>query len=76
MAFVFYDLETTGLSPTSDRVIEVGACYGKETFQVIINPHKPSHPAAEAVHGITSEMIQASGISEYDGIKSFFDWME
>jgi DNA polymerase-3 subunit epsilon len=59
--FVAFDLETTGLSPVVDRIIEIGAVRfdssGRElaTFETLVNPHRPSGPNARAVHGIDDE---------------------
>lgn len=55
---VVFDLETTGVNPRVDRIIEFGGvriapdgC--RETFDVRINPGCPIPPEASAVHGIT-----------------------
>lgn len=64
MREIVFDTETTGLSAATDRVIEIG-CVELEnrfptgrTFHVYINPDGvPIHPDAQAVHGITMEML-------------------
>jgi DNA polymerase III epsilon subunit family exonuclease len=65
-AYVAFDLETTGLSPQSDRIVEVGAirfdASGLELdhFQSLVNPRRPCGPGARAVHGISDlELAQA-----------------
>lgn len=56
------DLETTGLSPLVDRIIEVGAMKitpaGTEIYQTLINPEIliPEHTIA--IHNITDEMVK------------------
>ena len=56
--WVALDLETTGLSPRDDRIVEVGAVRfdgeGREiaTFERLVNPLRTSNPRARAVHGI------------------------
>lgn len=56
--WVALDLETTGLSPKDDRIVEVGAvrfdAEGRElgAFERLVNPLRPSNPRARAVHGI------------------------
>lgn len=64
MREIVFDTETTGLSATSDRVIEIG-CVELEnrfltgrSFHVYINPDGvPIHPDAQAVHGITLHQL-------------------
>ncbi|WP_435021440.1 exonuclease domain-containing protein [Tundrisphaera sp. TA3] len=61
--FVAFDLEMTGLSPADDRIVEVGAvrfdAAGVElaAFASLINPGRPSSPAARAIHGIGDEVL-------------------
>ena len=58
------DLETTGLSPLVDRIIEVGAMKitptGTTVYQTLINPEIliPEHTIA--IHNITDEMVKDS----------------
>lgn len=62
---VAVDVETTGLSPWSDRIIEIGAvairslelCEG-ESFRSLVNPGIPVPRAVEGVHGIDDDMLQ------------------
>lgn len=57
--WIALDLETTGLSPTEDRIVEVGAVKFDETgaeidtFERLVNPLRRSSPRAQAVHGIS-----------------------
>lgn len=62
MDFIAFDLETTGIRPESDAVVEVGAARfaGGEvvdTFGTLIDPQRPIPPDASAVNGITDEMV-------------------
>lgn len=60
--FTIFDLETTGFSPSRDRIVEIAAVHvdidGTETrFQSLINPGCPIPPAASRVHNITDDMV-------------------
>jgi len=62
LVFVAFDLETTGLSPQIDRVVEIGAVKfvdGQETdrFGALVNPDMLMPPGAAAVNGITDDML-------------------
>lgn len=59
---IFYDTETTGISPETERIVEIAAydpVQGKE-FVELVNPGKPIPPQASAVHKITDEMVADS----------------
>jgi DNA polymerase III epsilon subunit family exonuclease len=60
--FVVFDLETTGLSPYNDKIIEIGAIkisngIMTDSYTTLVNPlcHIPS--AATNVNGITDNMV-------------------
>lgn len=62
MEFIAFDLETTGIQPKTDAVVEIGAVRfdGAEpigTFCTLINPGRPIPPEASAVNGISDEMV-------------------
>ena len=63
LVFVAFDLETTGLSPQLDRIVEIGAVKfvdGKEVakYGVLVNPEMAMPPGASAVNGITDVMLE------------------
>jgi DNA polymerase III subunit epsilon len=63
--FVVLDLETTGLSPTSDRITEIGAVKvrGGEVLgelRTFVHPGRPIPPAITAVTGITDAMVRGA----------------
>ncbi len=65
VAFVAFDVETTGLDPRTEDIIEVGAVKFDrdgvvDEYQRLVNPGRPIHPDAVAVHGITDEMVASS----------------
>ena len=78
--YVVYDLETTGTSCESDRVVELAAIkvedgLVKEEFATLVNPGMPIPCWATNVHGITDKMVADApavdavlrGFSEFAG---------
>jgi len=62
LIFVAFDLETTGLSPQLDRIVEIGAVKyvdGREVakYGVLVNPEMAMPPGAAAVNGISDAML-------------------
>jgi len=61
--FIAFDLETTGLHPVMDRIIEFGAVRFRgdgavlDSFQQLIDPRCAISAGATAVNGITNEMV-------------------
>ena len=63
--YVLFDLETTGLSPDTDAIIEISALkvIGGEVadeFSTLINPCMHIPYKASSVNGITDDMVQDS----------------
>lgn len=63
MREIILDTETTGLDPSSNRVVEIGCielmnhvATGRE-FHAYINPERDMPAEAEAVHGLSSEFL-------------------
>src|SRR5579872_1229239 len=57
---IYYDTETTGVKPNSDRIIEIAA-YDAErdlTFCSFVNPGCPIPPESTAISNITDEMVK------------------
>lgn len=59
--FIALDLETTGLNPSTDRILEIGAVKvveGEvtETYETLVNPCLTLSPRIEELTGITQEM--------------------
>ena len=60
---VFFDLETTGINITHDRIVEISFLKvhpnGKEEIKSRrINPEIPIPPQATAIHGITDDDVK------------------
>ncbi len=60
---VFFDLETTGVDTSRDRIVEISmvkiAPDGEETIKTRkINPQMPIPPSSTAIHGITDEDVK------------------
>ncbi len=64
--FTIFDTETTGLDPQAgDRIVEIAAIRfkGKDkinSFQTLVNPHRPISPAAYQVNRISQEMLESA----------------
>ena len=59
---VAFDLETSGLSPLVDEIIEIAAIKiidnKMETFSTLVRPSKPIPAYTTDIHGITDEMVK------------------
>ena len=60
--FTVFDVETTGMSPVGDRIVELAAlrvnCDGSEQeFQTLVNPGRSIPGEVIAIHHITDEMV-------------------
>jgi DNA polymerase-3 subunit alpha (Gram-positive type) len=60
--YVVFDLETTGLNPKHDKIIEIGAVKIEngqitETFTALIDPHEPLSEKIIAITGIEDEQL-------------------
>ena len=60
--WISLDLETTGLSPNNDKIIEVGAVKFKgseiiDTFSSFVNPHSDLSPFIKRFTGITQQNV-------------------
>ena len=77
--FIALDLETTGLSPSNDRIIEISAvvfedCVPCDSFSSLINPGIPIPSSASKINHIyDSDVVSAP--SEAEVLKRFFDFV-
>lgn len=76
---VFFDLETTGLSPSVHHIIEIGAVKLSQkgeftTFQSLVKPPIPIPERSEKIHGISdNDVSQADNIK--DVMARFFEFI-
>lgn len=67
MDYVVFDLETTGLSPERDAVVEIGAVYvrggevvGAPHFHSLVNPERDIPWRASQIHGIRAQDVRGA----------------
>lgn len=63
--FTVFDLETTGMSPLNDRIVEIGAVRvdldgSISRFESLVNPGVPIPSRVSGIHGITNAMVAQS----------------
>ena len=63
--FTVFDVETTGMSPVYDRIVEIAALRieqdgSQKRFSTLVNPGRYIPPAATRVHHITNEMVSSA----------------
>lgn len=79
--FVALDLETTGLSPEHDRIVEVGAVWfdgsGRDLgqFHALVHPDRPVSERARAIHGISDAELAAAPLAAVV-LPRFLAWLD
>lgn len=78
--YIALDLETTGLNPAADRILEIGAIkvvHGKikETYETLVNPGRKIEERIELLTGITNEMA-AEGIELKRAVMELVEFCE
>ena len=76
--YIALDLETTGLSPAADRILEIGAVkvvHGQieETYETLVNPGRKVEKRIEELTGITDEMA-AGGIDTAKAVRGLVEF--
>lgn len=76
--YVVFDLETTGISPNYDEVVEISALKVRdgevvEEFGTLVNPKRPIPYGASSVNGITDEMVANAPVFS-EVLEQFFDF--
>jgi DNA helicase-2/ATP-dependent DNA helicase PcrA len=77
---VVFDVETTGLSPTVDEVIDIGAVkliagHPVGNFEAFLRPTRPLGEST-AIHGINEETLQTHGRDPADVFREFAHFTE
>lgn len=77
--FIAVDIETTGLNPNKDKILEIGAVYFKEgkvidTFNMLINPEIRIPRKISMINNITNSMVKNKPV-EKEVIKSFLEFI-
>lgn len=70
-SYIAIDLETSGLQPKTDKIIEIGAWKVidgvlTDSFETLVNPHLVLSESVQALTGITMEML--AGAPEIDAV--------
>ncbi|MBX3039892.1 MAG: 3'-5' exonuclease [Bdellovibrionaceae bacterium] len=78
MRFIAFDLETTGIVPGVDQIVEIGAVRFVDgqidsMFVTLVDPRRPIPAAASVVNGISDDMVKGQPFIE-NLLPSFADF--
>lgn len=78
--FIAVDIETTGLSPYEDKILEIAAVHYKEgkvvdEFNMLINPRIPISTRITSINGIDNEMVR-NELDECEVIRLFYNFLK
>jgi len=65
VTFAFLDVETTGLDPAADRIVEIAVLSSRGRrilgqYHTLVNPGRPIPIEVQKLHGITDDMVEFS----------------
>lgn len=82
LRLVVFDTETTGLDPSRDRIIEMGAIaikngeiYLEDSFELMISSSKKPGEKSISVHGLLPEEVRVKGHPEIEAIEKFLAYL-
>lgn len=75
-AYVVIDLETTGLHPSTDEILEFGAIRveqdgGEKTFHCLVRGGRPIPQQIQSLTGITDQLLGQQGIAMPQALEQF-----
>lgn len=78
--YIFFDVETTGLDPEKDDLIEIAAVLVKngvilKEFQCLIKTDKILEPKITEITSITQKMLDDEGIDVKDALTQFIEFI-
>jgi DNA polymerase-3 subunit epsilon len=83
MYIIGLDLETTGLSPSENRLTEIGAVLWETEakapvlfFNVLVDPESPISEEIHELTGITQDQINSFSVAEHVGLSMFNKFLE
>ena len=79
MVTIIFDLETSGLNPYHDDIIEIGAkvFQGEKSFQMLVKPKsgRPISKKITEITGITNRDLRAADAQEWkNAYAEFYNW--
>lgn len=78
MCVIVFDLETSGLNPYHDDIIEIGAKFLQEdlSFQMLVQPKsgRPVSKKITEITGITNKILRDEGKSWENAYSEFYNW--
>jgi DNA polymerase III subunit alpha, Gram-positive type len=78
MVVIVFDLETSGLNPYHDDIIEIGAKVLNEdnSFQKLVKPksNRPISKKITQITGITNKILREEGFDWLNAYSEFFNW--
>lgn len=78
MCVIVFDLETSGLNPYHDDIIEIGAKFLQRdlSFQMLVQPKsgRPVSKKITEITGITNKILRDEGKSWENAYSEFYNW--